>query len=252
MIEITNLTKIYENGKKALDDISFKINPGEICGYIGTNGAGKTTTIKIISASLEFDSGVVSVSGLDVKEKPLEVKKITGYVPEAGNLFNSLSVNEYMNFIGRIRELEEVKIKKRLDYFSELFDFTGYLNSSIGNLSKGTRQKVLITSALIHNPDIILLDEPLNGLDANSIFIFQDMIKSLSEKGKTIFYCSHLLDMIEKISTKLIIIESGKIKLDSLTKELQESENYRGLENLFKDLKREKDFKKFEYDEIFD
>lgn len=251
MIEINSLSKTYENGKKALDDVSFKINPGEICGYIGTNGAGKTTTIKIISGSLEFDLGSVVVSGLDVKVKPIEVKKIIGYVPESGNIFNSLSAKEYIFFIGRIRNLENNVIEKRIECFSELFNFTEFINSSIGNLSKGTKQKVLITSALIHNPDIILLDEPLNGLDANSIFIFQDMIKVLSEKGKTIFYCSHLLDMIEKISTKLIIIENGKIKLDSGTNELKESENYRGLENLFKNLKNEEEYKKFNYEEIY-
>lgn len=252
MIEISNLTKKYENGKTALDDISFKINPGEICGYIGTNGAGKTTTIKIISGALEFDMGSVIVSNLDVKQKPAEVKKIIGYVPESGNIFNSLTTTEYLFFIGRIRNIEEIIIKKRIDYFAELFDYTGFIDSSIGNLSKGTKQKILITSALMHNPEIILLDEPLNGLDANSIFIFQEMIKTLSEKRKTIFYCSHLLDMIEKISSRLIIIENGKIRLDSSTNELKASEDYRGLENLFKNLKNESEYKKFIYEDIFD
>jgi len=252
MIEISNLTKKYENGKTALDDISFKINPGEICGYIGTNGAGKTTTIKIISGSLEFDSGSVIVSHLDVKLKPVEVKKIIGYVPESGNIFNSLTTTEYLLFIGRIRNIEENIIKRRIEYFAELFNYKEFINTSIGNLSKGTKQKILITSALMHNPEIILLDEPLNGLDANSIFIFQDMIKTLSVKGKTIFYCSHLLDMIEKISSRLIIIESGKINLDSDTNKLKASENYQGLESLFKNLKNESKYKKFVYEDIFD
>lgn len=251
MIEISNLTKKYENGKTAIDNISFKINPGEICGYIGTNGAGKTTTIKIISGSLEFDSGSVIVSNLDVKQKPVDVKKIIGYVPETGNIFNSLTTSEYLLFIGGIRNIEDNILKKRIEYFAELFNYTDFINASIGNLSKGTKQKILITSALIHNPEIILLDEPLNGLDANSIFIFQDMIKILSEKGKTIFYCSHLLDMIEKISSRLIIIESGKIKLDSNTNELKASENYHGLESLFKNLKDESEYKKFVYEDIF-
>jgi len=251
MIIISNLTKKYESGKVALDNISITINPGEICGYIGTNGAGKTTTIKIISGALEFDSGSVIVSNLDVKIKPVEVKKITGYVPESGNIFNSLTASEYLLFISRIRNLEENIIKKRVEYFAELFGYKDFLKSSIGNLSKGTKQKVLITSAFLHNPEIILLDEPLNGLDANTIFIFQDMIKTLSEKGKTIFYCSHLLDMIEKISTKLIIIENGKIKLDSNIEELKNTIEYKGLENLFKNLKNENEYKKFIYEDIF-
>jgi ABC-2 type transport system ATP-binding protein len=252
MIEISGLTKKYDSGKIALDNVSFEIKPGEICGYIGTNGAGKTTTIKILSGALDFDTGSVKVSGIDVKANPLEVKKITGYVPEAGNVFNSLSTNEYLYFIGKIRNIDDNIAKKRIEYFAELFDFKGFLNTAIGNLSKGTKQKILITSALIHNPGIILLDEPLNGLDANTIFVFQDMIKALSEKGKTVFYCSHLLDMIEKISTKLIILDNGKIKLDSETEELKKSGNYSGLENLFKNMKSEKEYKKFIYEDIFD
>lgn len=251
MIEISGLTKKYGQEKTALDNISFEIKPGEICGYIGTNGAGKTTTIKVLSGMLDFDSGTVKVAGIDVKVNPLDVKKITGYVPESGNAFNSLTAKEYLSFTGKIRNLSEIVIGKRADYFANIFDYTGFLNSSIGNLSKGTKQKILITSALIHNPDIILLDEPLNGLDANTIFVFQDMIKSLAEKGKTIFYCSHLLDMIEKISTKLIILEYGKIKMDSYTEELKNSENYRGLENLFRGIKSEKEYKKFRYEDIF-
>jgi len=251
MIELKELTKKYGKEKTALDNVSFSVKPGDICGYIGTNGAGKTTTIKIITGALDFDSGTVLVSGIDVKKNPLEVKKITGYVPESGSAFNSLSTNEYLGFIGKIRNIEDGIIKKRTEYFAELFDYTGFLNSSVGNLSKGTKQKILITSALIHNPEIILLDEPLNGLDANSIFIFQDMIKALSEKGKTVFYCSHLLDMIEKISNKLIIIDGGKIKLDSDTEELKKSGNYSGLEDLFKNMKSEKEYKKFIYEDIF-
>ncbi|MBI5404456.1 MAG: ABC transporter ATP-binding protein [Ignavibacteriae bacterium] len=251
MIEISGLTKKYGQDKTALDNISFIIKPGVICGYIGTNGAGKTTTIKILTGMLDFDSGNVKVAGINVKENPLEVKRITGYVPESGNAFNSLTTKEYLAFTGKIRNLPDDVIKSRTDYFADFFDYAGFLNSSIGNLSKGTKQKILITSALIHNPEIILLDEPLNGLDANTIFVFQDMIKSLAENGKTIFYCSHLLDMIEKISTKLIILESGKIKLDSDTVELKNSENYRGLENLFRNIKSEKEYKKFRYEDIF-
>jgi ABC-2 type transport system ATP-binding protein len=187
MIEISNLTKKYGNDKVALDGISFTINPGEICGYIGTNGAGKTTTIKIITGALDFDSGNVKVSHLDVKQKPVDVKKIIGYVPESGNIFNSLTTAEFLFFTGRIRDINDNIIRKRIDYFANLFGFTGFINSAIGNLSKGTKQKILITSALLHNPEIILLDEPLNGLDANTIFVFQDMIKTFSGKGKTIF-----------------------------------------------------------------
>jgi len=251
MIEISNLTKKYGEHKTALDSIAFNIKPGEICGYIGANGAGKTTTIKILTGSLDFDSGIVKVAGIDVLSNPLKVKEITGYVPESGNAFNSLTAFEYLDFISKIRNLDDKIIKERTDYFADLFGYSEFLNSSVGNLSKGTKQKILITSAFLHNPEVILLDEPINGLDANTIFIFQDMIKTLSGKGKTIFYCSHLLDMIEKISTKLIILDNGKIKLDSETEELKKSGSYSGLEDLFKNMKSEKEYKKFVYEDIF-
>ena len=252
MISVKNLSKIYPPSKTALNDISFEVNKGEICGYVGSNGAGKSTTVKILCGALEFDSGDVFISGHDVKTESLNIKKITGYVPETSNLFNSLSAFEFIEFTGKIRNLENPVIKKRAEYFSEIFDYNGMLNQPLGNLSKGNKQKVLITSAFLHNPDIILLDEPLSGLDANSIFIFQDMIKELSEKGKTILYCSHILDAVEKISTKIILIENGCITIDKSIEELRKSKDYENLEKLFKNLTVNKETKKFCYEDIFE
>jgi ABC-2 type transport system ATP-binding protein len=251
MIEVKGLTKKYSEDITALNNISFTINEGEICGYIGVNGAGKSTTVKILSGGLNFDSGEVFVCGMKLPENDIEVKKISGYVPESSALFNSLKVNEYFQFIGDIYNLPDIKLNKRINYFSVLFDFSQYINESIGILSKGNRQKVLITSALLHNPEVIFLDEPLNGLDANSIIIFQDIMSKLSQKKKTIFYCSHLLDLIEKISTKIIIIEQGLIKLDKSSVELKNSEDYTNLENLFKGMYSENSVRKFSYEEAF-
>lgn len=252
MIKVSNLTKRYSEEITALDNISFEIREGEICGYIGTNGAGKSTTVKILSGGLDFDSGEVTVSNINVEENPVAVKEITGYVPETANLFNSLKINEFINFIGTVRNLPEKLIKKRLEYFAGYFDYSEYLNDAIGNLSKGNRQKVLITSAVLHNPEILILDEPLSGLDANSIFAFQEMLGILSGKGKTIFYSSHLLDMIEKISTRIIIIEKGKIILDKTADEIRQSADFKSLENLFREMKTGGDSKKFNYEEVFD
>ena len=251
MIEVKGLTKKYSEDIIALNNISFRINEGEICGYIGVNGAGKSTTVKILTGSLKFDSGDIVVYGLKLPENEIELKKISGYVPESSALFNSLKVNEYFEFIGDVYNLPAITLKKRVNYFSSLFDFSQYIKESIGILSKGNKQKVLITSALLHDPKVIFLDEPLNGLDANSIIIFQDIISKLSHKNKTIFYCSHLLDLIEKISTKIIIIEKGLIKLDKSSIELKNSEDYTNLENLFKGMYSENSVRKFSYEEAF-
>ncbi len=251
MIEVTNLCKTYPNGVQAIKNVSFKINEGDICGYIGTNGAGKSTTVKIISGSLTFDSGKVSVNGIDVKVNPVEVKRITGFVPELPNMFNSLTPLEFFDFVGKIRELDPVVILRRYSYFAELFDFKDYLNLPIGKVSKGNRQKILITSSLIHNPDILLFDEPLSGLDANSIILFQDMTEELAKNGKTVLYCSHLLDMIEKISSRIIIIENGSILIDKPVTELSSTEGYSNLEGLFRDLNRDSNSGKFVYRDAF-
>ncbi|MFA7362119.1 MAG: ABC transporter ATP-binding protein [Candidatus Kapaibacterium sp.] len=252
MIKITNLKKSYDGGIEALNGVSFDINPSEITGYIGVNGAGKTTTLKILSGVIPFDEGEVIVNDYRLPEDALKIKSITGYVPETPELFNSLRVTEYFDFLKDVREIEENKFLKRVEYFGELFDFKDYLNTAIGKLSKGNKQKVLIVSALLHNPDIILLDEPLNGLDAYSIITFQDVISKLAQRGKTIFYCSHLLDIMEKVSDRVIIIESGKIKINSSKEELKSNNDFKSLENIFRDMNEAGSKKEFSYDEIFD
>ncbi|MEP7145936.1 MAG: ABC transporter ATP-binding protein [bacterium] len=252
MITAENLTKKYPGDITALDNISFNIKRGEICGYIGTNGAGKSTTVKILIGVLDFDKGDVFVNDINVKTNSFEVKKIVGYVPETANLFNALSAKEYLEFIGTIRDIDSAMMEKRIDNFAVMFGFTDLLKESIGNLSKGNKQKVLITSALLHNPDVIFFDEPLNGLDANSIFIFQDLVTFLVSKQKTIFYCSHLLNMIERVSSKIILLDKGKIVLDMKTEELKNSENYTDLEDLFRNLKSDNELNKYSYEGLFD
>ncbi len=251
MIRVNNVFKTYPGGVSALEGVSFDIGKGDICGYVGTNGAGKSTTVKIIAGMLDFDKGEVEVMGLNVKDNPVDVKNIIGFVPESGNMFNSLTPKEFLFFIGRVRNLEASLLEYRVNAFAHLFEFDKMINSSLADLSKGNKQKVLISSALLHNPDVILLDEPLNGLDADSIFVFQDLIKELSLKGKTILYCSHLLDLIEKISSRIILIDKGKIMIDKDTTDLKSTKDYTNLENLFKGLNPETEKKKFSYDEIF-
>lgn len=251
MIEVKNLTKIYQDNTKALDNVSFTIGQGEICGYIGSNGAGKSTTVKILGGMLDFNFGEVIINGKGVKESPIYIKEIIGYVPETPYLFNSITPVEFFKFIGKIRKIDSNILKKRVNYFSELFNFKDYLKIPFGKISKGNKQKILISSALLHNPDIILLDEPLSGLDATSIIVFQDMLTKLSSKGKIIFYCSHLLNMIEKISTRIIILEKGQIQLNKKTDDLKKDKEYTNLENLYKSLKEESDTKSFDYEQVY-
>ena len=251
MIKIKNLRKNFDGGVQALKGVSFNINPSEITGYIGVNGAGKSTTIKILCGVLPFDEGEVLINDCPLPEDSLKVKSLIGYVPESPDFFNSLSVNEYFNFLKNIRGIGETDFRRRVSYFSELFDFQDMLNSSIGRLSKGNKQKTLIVSALLHNPDILLLDEPLNGLDAFSIMTFQDVIHKLASKGKTIFYCSHLLDIMEKVSSRIIILDKGEIKVNSTKDDLKSNNDYKSLENIFRDLNSGSTRKEFSYDEVF-
>ena len=252
MIKIKDLKKIYEDGIVALNGVSFEINPSEVTGFIGVNGAGKSTTLKILCGVIPFDEGEVIINGFRLPSDAMEIKAITGYVPETPGLFNSLSVNEYFSFLKDIRGIDDFKFLRRVEYFAELFDFKDYLNSAIGKLSKGNKQKILIVSALLHNPDIILLDEPLNGLDAYSIITFQDIVSKLAKKGKTIFYCSHLLDIMEKVSDRIIIVEEGQIKINSSKEELKSNNDYKSLENIFRDMNETGFKKEFSYDEVFD
>ncbi len=251
MIRVKDIIKKFPPDKLALDNISFEILPGEICGYIGANGAGKSTTVKILCSIIQPDSGFAEVCGLNVLNNCSEIKSLVGYVPESGNLFNPLSPIEFLDFSAKIRGIDKSISQRRIEYFSSLFDFSEFLEKPIGTLSKGNKQKVLITSALIHNPEVIILDEPLNGLDANSIFIFQDMITKFSKEGKTIIYCSHLLKTVEEISTKIIILESGRIVLDEHSSDLKKSKDFSGLENLFIELSTESNRKTFDYAEAY-
>lgn len=251
MIKAENLHKTYNRDVCALDGVSFHVKPGEICGYIGTNGAGKSTTLKILCGMLSFDEGAVKINDYSLPGNEKEIKRIVGYVPESAEMFNSLTVREFFDFVRDIRGISGVDNSRRTEYFAGLYSFSEHLDDSIGKLSKGNKQKVLITSALLHNPDILLFDEPLNGLDAFSIMIFQDMVVKLAEKGKTVFYSSHLLDLMEKVSTGIIVIDKGKIILDKPKSELQDSSEYKSLENFFREIAVGDRKKEFVYDEAF-
>jgi ABC-2 type transport system ATP-binding protein len=211
MIEVSELIKTYPNNCRALDGVSFKIEEGEVCGYLGANGAGKSTTIKILTGMMGADSGSAIVSGINVFEDPKKVKKIIGYVPESGALFQSLTPFDFLEFVCKMYAIDKNIYIRRIFEFMEMFDLKNEIRTPIASFSKGMSQKVLIISSLIHNPDIIFWDEPLGGIDFKTTSLIIDIVKDLSSHGKTFFYSTHILDMMEKICTKVIIINEGKV-----------------------------------------
>lgn len=214
MIVAENLVKVYSGDVKAIDGISFTIEPGEVCGYLGSNGAGKSTTIRIMCGMLEATSGNVMINGFSVKDDPVTVKKMLGYVPETGALFLSLSPFDFLEFVCRMYDLPKDVYVQRIYGFMELFDLKDEVNTPMHTFSKGMRQKVLIISSLIHNPEVIIWDEPLSGIDYNTTLVIRNLVKDLTSQGKTFFYSTHLVDSAEKLCSRVIIINKGKIGFD--------------------------------------
>lgn len=231
MIEATELVKTYLPNVRALEGISFKIEDGEVCGYLGANGAGKSTTIKILTGMLSADSGSVAVNGIDVLHEPQKVKKIIGYVPESGALFQSLTPFDFLEFVCKMYSIDRNAYLRRIFEFMEMFDLKNEIRTPLASFSKGMSQKVLIISSLIHNPDIIFWDEPLSGIDFKTTSLIIDIVKDLSSHGKTFFYSTHLLDMMEKICTKVIILNEGKVVHDE---KISADKDRQSLEDVFR------------------
>lgn len=215
MIKVKDLVKTYPQNIKALDGVSFEIEKGEVCGYLGANGAGKSTTLNILAGMINADSGSVVINDIDVLKNENRIKKFIGYVPESGAVFLSLTPYDFLEFVCKIYDIDESVYRKKIFDFLELFELKNEIFIPMSSFSKGMTQKVLIISSLIHNPGIIFWDEPLNGVDYNTSLLICDLVKELSANGKIIFYSSHVLDMVNKMCNKIIILDSGKIVYDS-------------------------------------
>jgi ABC-2 type transport system ATP-binding protein len=209
-IELRQLGKDY-GSKRALRDVSLSVGWGEVFGYVGANGAGKTTTIKILTGLIRPTSGDALVGGRSVLEQPLEVKARLGYVPESGALFEKFSPVEYLTLIGRLYRLSEARIRERLGEELRSFGLEADKDKPMGVLSKGTKQKVCWISALLHDPEVLVLDEPLNGLDVETVAHVKDTMRRRAQQGRTIFYSSHLIDIVEKVCTRIAVIHAGRI-----------------------------------------
>lgn len=240
MINVQRLTKTYGE-TEALRDVSFTVPAGQVCGYLGPNGAGKSTTVKILTGTLRPTSGSASVAGFDVVAQPLEVKRRIGYVPETGTVYSSLSANEYLALVGALHEMEPAEVAERTARMLELFQIKDAGDRRLDTLSKGMRQKVVISAALLHDPEIVLFDEPLSGLDANAAWMIKDIVRGLADRGKTVLYCSHILDVVERLCERVIILDRGSVVADGMTSELLSSSKRATLETLFRSLTASED-----------
>lgn len=211
MLEIINLTKSYDNNKKAVDDLSLTINDGEIFGFIGHNGAGKTTTIKCCVGILTYEKGEILIDGLSLIDNPVECKKKIAYIPDNPDLYEQLTGIQYLNFISDIYEIEKEVRRERIEKYSTIFEMNNRLNEIISSYSHGMKQKLALISAFIRKPRLLILDEPFVGLDPKSSYEVKKIMKELCEEKCSIFFSTHVLEVAEKLCDKVAIIKSGKL-----------------------------------------
>ncbi len=211
MIAIKNLSKTYTNGKKAVDDVSFDVNAGQLFGFIGSNGAGKTSIIKCITGLHDFEAGEVYVDGKSIKEQPLECKKVFAYLPDNPDLYEHLKGHEYLNFIADMFEVPSEKRTHLVKKYAEIFEIEFQLGDPVSSYSHGMKQKLAIISALIHEPKLIIMDEPFVGLDPKAAFELKRIMKELCDAGGAIFFSTHVLEVAQKICTNLAIIKNGRL-----------------------------------------
>jgi ABC-2 type transport system ATP-binding protein len=235
MNPIIRLSNVYKNygEKQVLNGISLSVLPGQVIGYIGPNGAGKSTTVKILCGLISDYEGEVLVNGIDIRKDPVAAKARIGYVPELAELYDVLTPMEFLLFMAQLYNMPGEQAEDRIRKMLAALGLEANADQRMDTFSKGMRQKVLIISGILHNPDIIILDEPLSGLDANSVIIVKDLISKLAREGKTIFYCSHMMDVVEKVSDRIVLINNGTVIADGSFEELKQQEGNQSLENIF-------------------
>lgn len=232
MIDIRNLTKTYGQ-KKAVDNLSLHIGAGEMYAFIGHNGAGKTTTIKSICGLLDFDEGAIYVDGVSIKDNPIECKKKIAYLPDNPDLYDFMSGIKYLNFIANIFGVSREDRFERIKKYGDMFDITKDLGQPISSYSHGMKQKLAIISALIHDPKVLIMDEPFVGLDPKATFLLKEEMKRICDNGGAIFFSTHVLDVAEKICDKIAIIKGGKLVRSGSMEEIKGDES---LESVFLEL----------------
>src|SRR5689334_9490951 len=240
MLEARSLTKSYSS-VPALENVSFTTGPGEVLGYLGPNGSGKSTTVKIITGLLEPSSGKVFFNGRNIQDDLAAYKRLVGYVPEEANLYPFLSGFEYLQLVGRLRGLSEALIARRAGAMLEMFAMKPHRHTAISAYSKGMRQRILLIAALLHNPELLVFDEPLSGLDVVSAMIFRKLVARLSRERKIIFYCSHVLEVVEKVCSHVIVLQKGRQLAYGSIEDLKRFQEMPSLEAAFSRLVQEQD-----------
>ena len=240
MLEAKGLTKRYSN-IVAVNDVSFRIAPGDVYGYLGPNGSGKTTTVRMLTGLLEPTAGGIFFNGRDIRRDLISYRKLLGFVPEEPHLYPYLSGKEYLELVGRLRSLPERLIATKAENLLVLFRLGPHRYAPISSYSKGMKQKVLICAALLHDPEVLIFDEPLSGLDVTSVLVFRDVVKSLAAEGKIILYTSHILEVIEKVCTTVMILHRGRVVANDRVEHLRDLMKLPSLEQIFRELVVEED-----------
>lgn len=220
MLQIKNYTKIYTGDKKACDNVNLSVEAGDVYGFIGHNGAGKSTTIRAVVGALDFTEGEITIDGHSVKSEPMECKKITAYIPDNPDIYENLTGIQYLHFVADAYGISANDRLDRIKKYGDLFEITDALNDLISSYSHGMKQKVAIIGALIHNPKLLVLDEPFVGLDPKAAHTLKEIMKELCENGSAVFFSTHVLDVAEKLCNKIAIIKDGKIIASGETESL--------------------------------
>lgn len=233
MIRIKNVTKIYNNNVKAIDNLNLTVNDGEIVGFIGPNGAGKTTALKMLTGILEPTTGEIYINKYNIEEEPLTAKQEIGYISDNPDMFLRLKGIEFLNLIADIYKVDTKTRQKRIKDLAKTFELEDALNDQMQNYSHGMRQKMMVMAALIHNPSVWILDEPLIGLDPKSAFVLKKMMRQHADAKNSVLFSTHVLEVAEKLCDKIIVINHGKTIFFGTLDELKEKYNKKDLEKIF-------------------
>jgi ABC-2 type transport system ATP-binding protein len=240
MLEVSNLIKRF-NRIPAVDGVSFVIRPGEILGYLGPNGAGKSTTVKMLVGLIEPTEGRILFHGEEVRNDRINLQRRLGYVPEEPHLYPHLTGREYLQLVGRLRGIPRRVLEPRIDEMLRLFSLWEDRVSPLSSYSKGMRQKILLSGALLHDPELLILDEPFSGLDVNTALVLRALLRALADDGKMILYSSHMLEVVEKVCSSVVILRDGKVVADGAIEHLRELQQQPSLEGIFTQLTEQED-----------
>jgi ABC-2 type transport system ATP-binding protein len=235
MLDVRGLTKWY-GGILAVSDVTFTLSAGEVLGYLGPNGSGKTTTVSMLTGLVEPSGGLVLFDGEDIAGDPVEFRRHVGYVPEEPHLYPFLSGREYLQLVADLRDMDERVSRKRIASLLETFDLGHQADGPMSSYSKGMRQKVLISAALLHDPSLLIFDEPVSGLDATSALVFRHLLGELAQAGKAVLYCSHELDAVEKTCSRVLVLHHGRVVAHDTVGHLREALSQESLEAVFRQL----------------